>query len=95
MCNITPEQYELFVLLSNEKEFVSIQYLCEEYGLERTGVQKKLSVLLRTGLVYLRQKNLVRGYSYIYCSSICTKEGMESFRKRIVTFLETIKKEIN
>lgn len=65
---ITNEQYELFVLLSKEKTFVSIRQICDKYRMERTGVQKKLNILFRKNLVLTRQQNMTRGYSYLYAT---------------------------
>lgn len=86
---ITNEQYELFLLLSKEKTFVTIRQICDKYHMERTGVQKKLNVLFRKNLVLTRQQNMTRGYSYLYATI-----GRENLAFELQKALEDILKKI-
>lgn len=81
---LTKTSYQLMLFLLKKHKYLTINEIADELKLDRTTIQKSMSVLLEKNIVQKKQLNLDKGgYVYIYVI-----DGKDDIKKRMIDILE-------
>jgi predicted transcriptional regulator len=80
----------LLFLYDNETEYFTVKQLCSSLKRDRTTIQKAITSLLENELIIKRQRNLNRGFLYVY--RINDKKKLKKELKKIID--DNYKKEL-
>jgi len=92
--NLNESEYNIFSQLIKSKVGLSVKDIVEKVEKDRTTVQKILSKLLKRKLIIKRQKNLDRGFMFVYFSKN-KEEIFEEIETNVQNYFNIIQESLN